>query len=261
MNQYFVPHPALYGITSPPAPKPPAPAPISPYQQLKDLDELLNLEQAKVSQAKSSYTKTLEQFASLCHELWQKEKAQGNREGKGFRRQLQESGIDAARAYRAMKKFFPADFPARKKRETATLFAANKVANPMPFLRFTSQIPACRGRRRPSRTASGSAEVLELAFALTPQEKTEFLRCLKVVGPEELKQLLLQAMKQAAEATRSRQQTSGERPEALEAPSRKPPRSDNGDLCPMPRKDSSKTATRKSHRVVPSDHPITGDPP
>jgi hypothetical protein len=249
MDQHFVPHPALYGIVSPPAPQTPPPVRkvAAPYQQLKDLDELLDLQQAKVSQARSSYSKTLEQFAILCHELWQQEKAQGNRQGKGFRRQLEEAGIHAARAYRAMKKFFPADFPARKKPRSATSSAANKVANRMPFLRFMrqSKIPACPGR------AGAASQVLELALALTPQEKTEFLRCLKVVGAGQLPQLLLQAMKQAAEAVRTGQQGPVEElAKEKVAPARKPPRPDydhgHGSLPLRPQRSRARTSTRST---------------
>lgn len=236
-------HPALYGFVTGPGPQPPVqkpPAPPSPYAQLKELEQRLDRDRDNVAVARNAYSKTLEQFATLCRELWQKEKAQGSRQGKGFRQKLKTAGIDAARAYRAMKKYFPHDFPVRKKRKSPTSFAANKVANPTPFLRFT--------RERRSRTCltHASQEVLELAFTLTAQQKTEFLRCLKVVGADQLPQLLLQAMKQAAEAIRTGQQTPTETPEEQDTPQaspRKPPRSDHG-CRTSPRKDSPKASAQ-----------------
>jgi hypothetical protein len=82
------------------------------YLELKELSELLDSERGTITQGRQLYQKTLQQFATVCHQLWQQEKAQGSRQGKGFRRQLQNAGIKVGRAYRAMKKFFPADFPA-----------------------------------------------------------------------------------------------------------------------------------------------------
>jgi hypothetical protein len=101
-----------------------------------------------------------------------------------------------------MKKFFPADFPQKARvappppavsspvssssiQTASTLSAANKVG-----MRFTGK------------SADGK-EILECAFALTPEEKVEFERCLPVVGPSQVQSLLLQAMKQAAKAANS----------------------------------------------------------
>jgi hypothetical protein len=191
MNQYFVPHPALYGFVTGPEPQistPKPPAPPSPYAQLKELDQQLDLGRANIAQTREAYQKTLQEFATLCHQLWQQERAPGSRDGKGFRRQLLDAGINAGRAYRAMKKFFPADFPVPAKPKKLTLSARNKVANPVPSLRFRA------GER---------GEVLECVFALTPGEKAEFQECLKVVDASQVKKLMLEAMKQAAEAIRT----------------------------------------------------------
>ena len=234
-------HPALYGFVTgpgpqPPVQKPPAPPP-SPYAQLKELEQRLDRDRDNVAVARNAHSKTLEQFATLCHELWQKEKAQGSRDGKGFRRKLQDADINVRRAYRAMKRFFSADFPARKRRQTPTLSACHKVANPMPFLRFT------RDRRGRACSTYAPPEVLELAFEITAQQKTEFLRCLKVVGAEQLPKLLLQAMKQATEAKRTGQQNPAEEQDTPQALPRKPPRSDHG-CRTSPRKDSPKASAQ-----------------
>jgi hypothetical protein len=82
----------------------------------------------------------------LCHQLWQEEKAQGSRQGKGFRSCLQETGIKVGRAYRAMRKFFLAE-------KALTSSAANEVG-----FRFTGKP---HGRR----------EVLQWTFALTPEKE------------------------------------------------------------------------------------------
>jgi hypothetical protein len=87
------------------------------YQELKKLAELLDLTQRDIDQSKQLYLETLQQFATLCHQLWQQERAQGNHRGKGFRQSLQQVGINVNRAYRTMKKFFPVDFPEKEKED------------------------------------------------------------------------------------------------------------------------------------------------
>jgi hypothetical protein len=102
----------------------------------------------------------------LCHQLWQEERAQGSRQGKGFRSRLKEAGIKVGRAYRAMRKFFLADFianPKSKKTKASTSSAVDEVV-----FRFTGK-------------PHGRSEVLQCTFALTP-EKAEFEKCLKISG-------------------------------------------------------------------------------
>ncbi|HLJ29720.1 MAG TPA: hypothetical protein VKY85_23635 [Candidatus Angelobacter sp.] len=172
---------------------------VANYQRLKKLDELLDVYQEMTYRAQHDYQKTLHRFATECHQLWQQEKAQGSRQGKGFRQRLQNEGIKAGRAYRAMKKFFPADFPSRKpapvavssRRRGGTLSAADEVS-----LRFTGQ------RLRPGGNGKETREVLQCIFGLTAKEKAEFLRCIKVVGAPQVQRLLLEAVKQAADAIR-----------------------------------------------------------
>ncbi|HLJ29034.1 MAG TPA: hypothetical protein VKY85_20155 [Candidatus Angelobacter sp.] len=192
--QTFIAHPALYGAS--PAP-PPNPLPIAAqYEKLKGLDQLLDSELGTMAEAKELYQQTLQQFATLCHQLWQQEKAPGSRQGKGFRHRLEDAGINTARAYRAMRRFFPADFPARQKRKASTLIAATKVANRLPILRFT-------GKLRRGRHTTEAREVLECVFTLTPAEKAEFSECLKLVDAPQVQRLLLDAVKHAADALRN----------------------------------------------------------
>jgi hypothetical protein len=148
------------------------------YERLKKLDELLDIGQQAVNEAQHVYRETLREFATLCRQLWQQEKAQGSRQGKGFRQSLKNEGIKVGRAYRAMRKFFPADFPSQKPKGTETA--------PGCVLRFT-------GKPLPD-----SREVLECTFTLTPEEKAEFLECVQVLDPAQVQQLMLQAVRQAA---------------------------------------------------------------
>jgi hypothetical protein len=167
------------------------------YHELKHLDETLDLVQETRAEAQDLYQRTLERFATLCHQLWKQERAQGSRQGKGFRQVLQEASINVGRAYRAMKKFFPADFPARQNppQTGTTSFAADEVE-----LRFTGKRPSAGSNQNEAKEAK---EVLECVFALTPREKDEFLSCLKVVGASQVQGLLLEAVRQAAEALRN----------------------------------------------------------
>ncbi len=175
---------------------------VANYQRLKKLDELLDVYQEMTYRAQHDYQKTLHRFATECHQLWQQEKAQGSRQGKGFRQRLQNEGIKAGRAYRAMKKFFPADFPSRKpapvavsgRRRGGTSSAADEVT-----LHFTGQ------RLRRGGNGKETREVLQCTFGLTAKEKAEFLRCIKVVGAPQVQRLLLEAVKQAADAIRGEQ--------------------------------------------------------
>src|SRR5882724_2772406 len=92
----------------------------SDYKRLKELDDLLDFSLDKIDEAEYVYEEALKEFATLCHELWQKEKHQGSRKDKGFRSALKKHGITkVGRAYRAMKKFFAVDFPTKPK-PTAT---------------------------------------------------------------------------------------------------------------------------------------------
>ncbi|HLJ28404.1 MAG TPA: hypothetical protein VKY85_16955 [Candidatus Angelobacter sp.] len=52
---------------------------VANYQRLKKLDELLDVYQEMTYRAQHDYEKTLHRFATECHQLWQQEKAQGNR--------------------------------------------------------------------------------------------------------------------------------------------------------------------------------------
>lgn len=162
------------------------------YQQLKGLDEALDAIQQERDKSRQLYHTTLEEFATLCHQLWSQEKAPGNHRGKGFRRKLGDAGIKAGRAYRAMKKFFPADFPTQKKPDGTA---------PAVSFRFTGP-----------RNGNHASEVLECVFALTMEEKTEFQRCLKLVGPQQVQRLLLESLQQAAGAKEQQHQQQPEKP-------------------------------------------------
>jgi hypothetical protein len=158
----------------------------SDYKRLKELDDLLDFSLDKIDEAEYVYDEALKEFATLCHELWQKEKHQGSRKDKGFRSALKKHGITkVGRAYRAMKKFFPADFPAKPK-PTGTSSAANKVGGQQPTIKFTGTI-------------------LECVFPFTADEKAEFLENLSLIGEEKAKRVFVGAVKQAAEAMRGQQ--------------------------------------------------------
>jgi hypothetical protein len=160
--------------------------PLSPeYKRLKELDGLLDKGQGNIAKSQEKYQEVLRKFAKLCHDLWQAEKAQGSRKEKGFRRALKQAGIKGGRAYRAMKKFFPADFPAKPK-PTGTSSAANKVGGQQPTIKFTGTI-------------------LECVFPFTADEKAEFIENLSLIGEEKAKRVFAGAVKQAAEAMRGQQ--------------------------------------------------------
>lgn len=179
------------------------------FKRLKELDDVLDFGLDQVAEAQDTYQEALREFATLCHELWQKEKAQGSRKEKGFRRALKKHGIKVGRAYRAMKKFFPADFPAKPKPTSATSSAANEVVGRQPVVQFT-------GKPFPD-----GSEILECAFPFTADEKTEFLENLNVVGADEAKRLLVEAVRLAAERMRGQTHAAyaAPEPEAAQAAS------------------------------------------
>lgn len=191
----FTPHPALYRVASDPAPKPePKPEPpVAPYQRLKELDTLLDREETYLAEAQQTYQQTLQEFAGRCRELWQQEKSQGSRKGRGFRSRLQEAGIKVGRAYRAMKKFFPADFS----KKTSTGAQPPSAADSSGCRVSTSSAANEVGLRFTGKLHEGK-EVLQCVFALTAEEKAELAKCLDVVDAAQVQRLLLEAVKQAA---------------------------------------------------------------
>lgn len=255
----FIPHPALYNSVPGSPLKPPSPS--SPFERLKHLDELLNRWENSMAEARQAYQQTLQEFATQCHELWKQEKSQGSRQGKGFRTHLQDAGIKVGRAYRAMKKFFPADFPPKSKAKTPkalTLSAADEVG-----LCFTGKVHEGK-------------EVLQCVFALTAEEKAQFVQCLQVVDAAQVQRLLLEAVKQAAlQAHAAPEFASAERPAVADdlsfAPALaegsqepQPPRAETtNQVCPRGEPASRRDAacnTLSSGRSVPDQENLDAQP-
>jgi len=177
----------------------------SDYKRLKELDDLLDFSLDKIDEAEYVYEEALKEFATLCHELWQKEKHQGSRKDKGFRSALKKHGITkVGRAYRAMKKFFATDFPAKPK-PTATSSAANEVPGRQPIVQFTGK------------TLPGDVEILECLFPFTTDEKAEVQECLGLLTAEVVKRAFVAAVKQAAETMRGQQADLAAAQQGLEA--------------------------------------------
>lgn len=207
----FNPHPALYGIAPEPTHRPSVPA--SSYEELKNLDKLLDRGEDAIAEMRDAYQKTLKDFATLCHQLWERDKAQGSRQGKGFRSRLKEAGIKVGRAYRAMKKFFPADFTAQSK-PRAPKALTSSAADEVRSTRSGNEV----GRREPSESdmkdglvsaasvpdvrftgkSDNGGELLQCTFALTLQERSDFEKCLSLIDASQVQRLLLEAVKQAA---------------------------------------------------------------
>jgi len=195
-----------------------APPQDAQFTRLKELDDLLDFGLDKIAEAQDVYQEALREFATLCHDIWQDEKKQGSRKEKGFRRALKNHGIKVGRAYRAMKKFFPADFPTKPK-ATGTSSAANEVMGRQPVVQFT-------GKALPD-----GMEILECVLPFTADEKAEFLENLNLIGAEAAKRVFVGAVKQVAEKMRGQQtdpaatQAGLEAAQAASGPTEQPPES------------------------------------
>jgi hypothetical protein len=170
----------------PPNAKHPAKAPpLSPdYKRLKELDAQLDKGQGNVAKAQEKYQEVLRKFAKLCHDLWKAEKAQGSRKEKGFRRALKQAGIKVGRAYRAMKKFFPEDFPASQLR-------SQRTKSTQPFLAQDGE-PLADG-----------TVLVSAALPMTADEKQQLLQDANIVGLAKATSIMIEALHQHVESLRA----------------------------------------------------------
>lgn len=105
--------PVVRAIAKPPAKmiaKPTSPLDndlLAQYKKLKQLFTSLKGASGNIDKANENYKKKREETAILCHDIWVKDKSQGDRSGGGFEVNIKNIvGVDKNKAYRLMEKFF-----------------------------------------------------------------------------------------------------------------------------------------------------------